>query len=53
MFAEEWICCLEMVKGLLKLGMKKKAVGLCFLCGYGIGPEGGFLSDILRKVVCP
>lgn len=31
--------------------MENEAVELLFfLRGYGIGPEGGFLSDILKKV---
>lgn len=34
--------------------MENEAVELLFfLRGYGIGPEGGFLSDILKKVSCP
>lgn len=50
---EEWVCCLEMIKGLGKLSMEKKVVGQCFLGNCGIWPEDGFLSDILKKDLCP
>ena len=50
---EERICCLELIKGLGKLSMEKKVVGQCFLGNCGIWPEDGFLSDILKKDLCP
>lgn len=52
-FLEEWICCLEIIKGLGKLNMERRVVGQCFLGNCGIWPEADFLSDILKKDLCP
>ena len=42
-----------MIKDLGESSMEKKVVGQCFLGNWGIWPEAGFLSDILKKDLCP
>lgn len=50
---KRWLCRLQ-CEGSSRAGVENEAVELLFfLRGCGIGPEGGFLSDMLKKVSCP